>query len=128
MRCAFAVALAVVVQVGLARAETGRHGADTRRVFERPRMTRQAHMSAAVVIAVAVRHGANEAAAVRQSRQARQQLTHIDARNRSGNRLVRAANLGRGAGLEVQGVDMTGAAVLDDEDTGAGPPARFLMR
>src|SRR5262249_10505001 len=58
---------------------------------------------------------------------ARQQLADVRAGHRGRNRLVRTANVLRSVGLQVEAIDVTGAAVLDDEDarllaagTGAG--------
>ena len=74
-------------------------------------------MHASVVAGVLVRHRAHQAKLVRQPGEPGHELAYLDARHVRGNRPERAAHLLGGVWLQVQAVDMTGAAILNDENT-----------
>ena len=63
-----------------------------------------------------VRHRADQANVLGQVRQARVQLADAHAGDLRGDRLIGAADLGRGRRLEVPRVDVAGSAAQQDED------------
>ncbi len=83
-------------------------------------MPGHADVHAAVVTAVAVRHGADKRIAIGHARELRQQLADTGPGNAGGDGAIRPANVLRRVGLEVPAIVMAGPAILDDED------ARFL--
>ena len=66
---------------------------------------------------IPVRHAADESHLVHALGHSRQVLTNVQTGNGGGDRLELASNLGRRCRLEVEGVQMARATVIENEDS-----------
>ena len=68
---------------------------------------------------IGVMHTVDQGYLMHDPRHVGQVFTDLRARNGSGNWIEFATCLDRGVGLHVEGIDMAGAAVLEDQNAGA---------
>jgi hypothetical protein len=98
------------------RLQLGQHRAEIGGVRLRIGVAGHGHVHAAVVAAVAMCHGANQAKAIGQAGQAWLEFTDVHSGDSGSNWPIGTPDFCRGSRLGVPAIDVAGAAVLHDED------------